>query len=531
MLREVCKDESIMSHAHYSSLLHSSLASPLETSTEGSLYIDEMEELKRKRQLLSDAIIEISDGRVSPIKSTSRSPWPELGECQQGYYVRKAREVIETTLQCLAPGSEADLWFSTVESMPFGQSKPNDATERLVQAYKLADNRHTRLQILSLFVNIFSKSQLQEILPGISKRQIDEARKHTDLRGPGKLPSPPEIRRMRLEATKTDHFLDFISSSSLLQDVSYGTKSLKLDSGEKLLVPAAIRTVIPSRIIKQYQSFCESVEFKPYSDRTLFRILDACSASKQVTLQGLDYIATEGVEAFDKLKSNVTLLQDSGVDVIWANEITQDLKACKRYLKTDYKTHISSEERCKDHCTIFSLSDPNNTEHSKSCDHEHDLSCHECARLACVCDAIAIKIDDKNNCLTEEQRVRARYDYKQATKSIYLWKAHLLRTVTQEKAKQDILANLDKGSTLMIMDWAMKFQPMKFRERMDDFFGKRGRSWHVTCAIKREEDDRLEVDTFVHLFDTCVQDWFSYRTHPFSGQDRKSTTHQSLLTL
>ena len=54
-----------------------------------------------------------------------------------------------------------------------------------------------------------------------------------------------------------------------------------------------------------------------------------------------------------------------------------------------------------------------------------------------VCDAIAIKIDDKNNCLTDEQRVRARYNHKQATKSIYLWKA-LLRTVTQEKAKQDV---------------------------------------------------------------------------------------------
>ena len=61
----------------------------------------------------------------------------------------------------------------------------------------------------------------------------------------------------------------------------------------------------------------------------------------------------------------------------------------------------------------------------------------------------------------------------------------------------------------MIMDWAMKFHPMKFRERMDDFFGKCGRSWQVTCAIKREDDDRLEVDTFVHLFDSCVQDWFS----------------------
>ena len=106
---------------------------------------------------------------------------------------------------------------------------------------------------------------------------------------------------------------------------------------------------------------------------------------KTGTLQGLDYMATEGVKAFDKLKSNVTLLQDNGVDISWADEITQDLKAGKRYLKTDYKPHISSEERCKDHCTIFSLSDPNNTEYSKSCDHEHDLSCHECAKRAFVC--------------------------------------------------------------------------------------------------------------------------------------------------
>lgn len=94
VLREVCQDQSIMSHTHYLSLLHSSLASPLETSLEGSLYTDKIKELKRKHQLLSDAIIEISDGRISPIQSTSRSPWPELGERQRGYYVRKAREVV-----------------------------------------------------------------------------------------------------------------------------------------------------------------------------------------------------------------------------------------------------------------------------------------------------------------------------------------------------------------------------------------------------------------------------------------------------
>ena len=399
-----------------------------------------------------------------------------------------------------------------MQSLPVDQCKHSDVMESLAEAYNQAENRETRLQILSLFVNKFSKSQLQEIIPGLSKRQIDDARTHADLRGPGKHVNPPEIHRMRLETTKTDHFLEFISTSSLLQDVSYGTKTIKLDSGEKLLVPAAIRTLIPSRIIKQYQSYCDSVDFKPYSERTLFRILEACSASKQISLQGLDYIATEGNEAFEKIKHIVSLLGDNGVELTWADKITKDLKASKRYLKTDYKTHISSEERCKDHCTTFSLSDPSNAEFSGSCNHEHDLSCHECSRLTNVIEEINAKLNDKCIPLTDDLRARLLHEQNQATKCIHAWKSHLLCTIVQDNAKQNILANLDRGSMLMIMDWAMKFQPMKFREQMDDFFGKRGRSWHVTCVIKGGDDSgdqSFEVETFVHLPDACVQDWFS----------------------
>ncbi|CAH3157045.1 unnamed protein product [Porites evermanni] len=262
-----------------------------------------------------------------------------------------------------------------------------------------------------------------------------------------------------------------------------------------VLYQRAIRTLIPSRIIKQYQSYCESVAFEPYSERTLFRILEAYSASKQVSSQGLDYIATESEEAFDQLKSIVNVLQDNGVDVTWANSIKQDLKAGKRYLKTDCKTHTGSKERCKDHCTTFSLSDPNNSYYSSSCNHEHEK--------------IDEKLNDKNVPLTEEQRARSQYDHKRAINSILLWKAHLLRIVVQEKAKQDVITNLYKESTLLIMDWAMKFLPMKFRERMDDFYGRRGEK--LTCSIKSasEDEDRVEVDTFVHIFDSCTQDWFS----------------------
>ena len=33
----------------------------------------------------------------------------------------------------------------------------------------------------------------------------------------------------------------------------------------------------------------------------------------------------------------------------------------------------------------------------------------------------------------------------------------------------------------------------------------------MTCSIKRasEDEGRVEVDKFVHIFDSCTQDWFS----------------------
>ena len=136
------------------------MATSLEISFDHSLYVDEEEELKRKRKVLRNAIVQISDGRISPIQCTSRLSWSELGERRQGYFVRKAREVIETTLNCLAPGCEADLWSATMQSLPVDQSKQSDVMGNLAEAYNQAENRETRLQILSMFVNSFNLAKV-----------------------------------------------------------------------------------------------------------------------------------------------------------------------------------------------------------------------------------------------------------------------------------------------------------------------------------------------------------------------------------
>ena len=62
------------------------------------------------------------------------------------------------------------------------------------------------------------------MIPGLSKWQIDQARSHAAEEGPGQ----PVV------SSQLNHFVTFIASANFIQDVAYGTKELKLDSGKKM---------------------------------------------------------------------------------------------------------------------------------------------------------------------------------------------------------------------------------------------------------------------------------------------------------
>ena len=58
-------------------------------------------------------------------------------------------------------------------------------------------------------------------------------------------------------------------------------------------------------------------------------------------------------------------------------------------------------------------------------------------------------------------------------------------TVNQEIGKQEALNQLKDDGALLVMDWAMKYMPQKYREKMTDFFGKQGVNWHVSAVITK----------------------------------------------
>ena len=169
-----------------------------------------------------------------------------------------------------------------------------------------------------------------------------------------------------------------------------------------------------------------------------------------------------------------------------------------------FQVHICDSSSVPDHCLAFALSDPRDPHFQKPCiGHQHDQICDRCSTIPFVLKDLREALGNSPN-ISVDDRDGIMFDIDQAEQSIQAWKAHLLRTCNQDKARLKVLEELDANSVLLIQDWAMKYLPRKFRESQTDWFAKRGLSWHVTVAIRKVPE--LQMMTFVHLFQSCAQD-------------------------
>ena len=149
--------------------------------------------------------------------------------------------------------------------------------------------------------------------------------------------------REKVDSSKLDHFLDFITSSNIVQDLLFGRKTLTLSSGTTIDIPNVMRTVLPSRLIKQYNQYCSEEDYTPLSTRTLFRILsEACVASVRKSLQGLDSYAAEGGRGFDDLVSLLFTLVQYGANETVVTKLKENLRYLKQHIKSDYKVKVSA---------------------------------------------------------------------------------------------------------------------------------------------------------------------------------------------
>ena len=177
----------------------------------------------------------------------------------------------------------------------------------------------------------FSSKMLKKWIPDLTRFRFDIARHHQRLHGRGAVVPTTEHTRMYVAPGQLSHFMNFITSTHIIQDLPFGERKMKLSSNEELTIPNVIRSVIPAQIISQDEALCSEEGFKPMGRSTLYRVVHVCSASVRKSLQGLDYVSAQGAKAFEELKLAAEKLGDNcGLGLSWVKDKKEKLKVAKR---------------------------------------------------------------------------------------------------------------------------------------------------------------------------------------------------------
>ena len=145
----------------------------------------------------------------------------------------------------------------------------------LTECYSNASTWDTRRQILSIVADKATFRTLNKWIPDLTRYRFSIARKHTMLLGRGvQLPQSSQTK-MFVSPAQVDHFLDFITSPHVIQDLPFGEKTIKLSTNNVVTVPNVMRMLIPKTIVNSPIScIC----------RTLLNVLSVCTASTRKSL-------------------------------------------------------------------------------------------------------------------------------------------------------------------------------------------------------------------------------------------------------
>ena len=274
---------------------------------------------------------------VSPVRSQLQTSWEKASGRTKRYYTRKASQGVAALVQDMTPHETGPLFraLCSSDALHSQRSEEEDSDEdnmdvtlmeALAECYQAASRWETRRQILSIMADKVRYKTLLKFIPGLTKYRFTEAKRHCLTYGRGAPVLSVRAPRTDVTFSQIEHFIAFITSSQIVQDLPFGERSITLSNKETIKIPNAIRMMIPERVVKQYLAYCNESGFKPLSRSTLLRILAVCPASIRKSLQGLDYISSAGAQAFEDLIDIVERLGDVGQGMGWTKNLQTHLR-------------------------------------------------------------------------------------------------------------------------------------------------------------------------------------------------------------
>ena len=98
------------------------------------------------------------------------------------------------------------------------------------------------------------------------------------------------------------HFLEFLFSSGLMQDIAYESTTLVYSNGEKQALSKSILKMTKNHTIEAYKQYCLEMNIPvKISNSSLRAILNEIKPGQCHALAGLDNVTAAGLRAFSVL--------------------------------------------------------------------------------------------------------------------------------------------------------------------------------------------------------------------------------------
>jgi hypothetical protein len=210
-------------------------------------------------------------------------------------YQKFQSKLADTFCNLVAPGQEQEL-KNILENK--SKCEDNSVILHLKEAYESCSTKNARRSVLTLMPKEYAVSEICNLFQ-CSTYEARCARNAAKLYGACAMQPKKDRVYSRLSVEKAEHFINFLFTTGLLQEVAYGTTDLKFDSGDKMTVGNTILNGIYEHSVGEYIQYCKDLDYDRLGRTTLLKLLKKMKPHTRRKLSGVDSFVVEGVEAFE----------------------------------------------------------------------------------------------------------------------------------------------------------------------------------------------------------------------------------------